>query len=351
MCSKELGSLRKKTKNAIQWKGASPGTNTEEFVARVERLKEEVRRLDFIEKDMDKHRLWLEQSLRNVTEEPSNIRYAYVREEDMCTSFVDQTIITIKTPKDVQIEIPQGDSQGGEVTKYKIHLKAAKEPIYGYLVNPELEAPGVIVEFPEHFKNWSEAKKAEKEKKPNVNEMETQEIEAELKPGSQGYKSPSSASGATPTRVTRSRGCMSPGRAEEPEKAETITPASIISTRRQAAKRLAGSELESAEEQSKKKIKTESTDLLEHSDLITVHDEVDLSTVVAEEEVSDFGATQNLEADEEDDLVSELPDGFCSTTLVGPILRLSPPPTEQDYRFTLAVHEGLVDLYDVKRSG
>ena len=38
------------------FRGASPGTNTEEFVARVERLKDEVRRLDQIEKDMDKHR-------------------------------------------------------------------------------------------------------------------------------------------------------------------------------------------------------------------------------------------------------------------------------------------------------
>lgn len=38
------------------FRGASPGTNTEEFVARVERLKDEVRRLDQIEKDVDKHR-------------------------------------------------------------------------------------------------------------------------------------------------------------------------------------------------------------------------------------------------------------------------------------------------------
>ena len=44
------------TENAGLCRGASPGTNTEEFVARVERLKDEVRRLDKIEKDMDKHR-------------------------------------------------------------------------------------------------------------------------------------------------------------------------------------------------------------------------------------------------------------------------------------------------------
>ena len=44
------------TGNLGFYRGASPGTNTEEFVARVERLKDEVRRLDKIEKDMDKHR-------------------------------------------------------------------------------------------------------------------------------------------------------------------------------------------------------------------------------------------------------------------------------------------------------
>jgi len=36
-------------------------------------------------------------------------------------------------------------------------------------------------------------------------------------------------------------------------------------------------------------------------------------------------------------------------TGVGPILRLSPPPTEQDYRFTLAKHEGLFELYDIRK--
>jgi len=208
-----IGLIEKKTKNAIQWKGASPGTNTEEFVARVERLKDEVRKLDVIEKDIDKHRKWLEQSLKNVTEEPDNMRFAYIREEDMVESFPDQTVITVKIPKDVQMELPPGETVG-DVSKYKIRFKATKEPIFAYLVNPELEPPKVITDFAPNDSNFRN------------------------------------------------------------------------------------------------------------------HEE---------------------EAMEEDDVAAELPDGFCSTSLVGPILRLSPPPTELDYSFTLAVHEGLMDLYDLRK--
>jgi len=106
-----------------------------------------VRRLDVIEKDIDKHRKvilnnfggsgtalnhipqprlnlvynegfasiiqqWLEQSLKNVTEEPDNMRYAYIREEDMTEAFPDQTVITVKIPKDVQMELPPGEQVG-----------------------------------------------------------------------------------------------------------------------------------------------------------------------------------------------------------------------------------------------
>jgi len=164
-----------------------------------------------LKKDIDKHRKWLEQSLKNVTEEPENKKFAYIREADMVEAFEDQTVLTVKIPKDVQMELPPGDTVGN-VTKYKIRFKATKEPIIAYLVNPELDPPAVITDF---------------------------------------------------------------------------------------------------------------------------------SNTSAE--------TQEPEPMEEDDVAAELPDGFCSTSVVGPILRLSPPPTEHDYSFTLAVHEGLMDLYDLRR--
>ena len=49
---------------------------------------------------------WLEQSLKNITEEPSNMKYAYVKQEDITQAFEDQTVIAIKRPKIVQMEFP-----------------------------------------------------------------------------------------------------------------------------------------------------------------------------------------------------------------------------------------------------
>jgi len=48
----------------------------------------------------------LEQSLRNITEEPANTRYAYILHEDICASFPEQTIMALKIPKDIQMEFP-----------------------------------------------------------------------------------------------------------------------------------------------------------------------------------------------------------------------------------------------------
>ena len=45
-----------------------------------------------------------------MTEEPENMRFAYISEQDMVNSFVNQTIVTIKLPKDVQMELPPGET-------------------------------------------------------------------------------------------------------------------------------------------------------------------------------------------------------------------------------------------------
>jgi len=208
-------------------------------------------------------------------------------------------------------------------------MKAAKEPIHGYLVNPELEAPSVIVDFPENYQEWLN----------KLSEEETQKIEDE-KP-------------AVATRSTRSRaaGSVSPSKLPEPGSSSPrkisssgidSSPAKggpVVSTRRQGKRQAPGG----SSEEPKMKIERKDEDLEgldQHADLITVN-QSDI-----DQHVEVVTTTEN----EEDDVAAELPDGFYSTSLVGPILRLSPPPTEQDYRFTLAKHEGLFELYDIRRA-
>ncbi len=38
------------------------------------------------------------------------MKYAYIRQEDMVSAFEDQTILTVKIPKDVQMELPPGET-------------------------------------------------------------------------------------------------------------------------------------------------------------------------------------------------------------------------------------------------
>ncbi|XP_021943226.1 transcription factor E2F5 isoform X2 [Folsomia candida] len=345
-----IGLIEKKTKNAIQWKGASPGTNTEEFVARVERLKDEVRRLDQIEKDVDKHRGWLEQSFRNITEESGNSKYAYIRQEDICVAFSDQTILTLTIPKDANLDFPPSEKSGDSI-KHKIHIKGNKEPIVGYFVNPELDAPTVIVDFPTAYKDWLNRKG--QSNKHDFSEEETQRID-------EGVVA------KTPSTRSRVPGSMSPNKTVEPGSSprkgsggEASSSSKLqvqpISTRRQG-KRQAESPVPGEQKPSKIEKHDELAEGLEqHSDLITVN-QTDLSKAVAEAVMeSENGSIERIQVvpadnDEEDDVAAELPDGFYSTSLVGPVLRLSPPPSEQDYRFTLAKHEGLFELYDIRRS-
>ena len=51
-----IGLIEKKNKNCIQWRGAVPGSNTQESVDRLAVLKEEIDELDEFEKDLDQHK-------------------------------------------------------------------------------------------------------------------------------------------------------------------------------------------------------------------------------------------------------------------------------------------------------
>ena len=51
-----IGLIEKKNKNCIQWRGAVPGSNTQESVDRLAVLKEENERLDEFEKIVDQHK-------------------------------------------------------------------------------------------------------------------------------------------------------------------------------------------------------------------------------------------------------------------------------------------------------
>ncbi|XP_044269603.1 transcription factor E2F4 [Tribolium madens] len=103
-----IGLIEKKSKNSIQWKpytykDALPGCNTQEFALKVTNLKKELAKLDEFEQELDKHKQWIEQSIKNTTEDIQTKRYLYVNNEDLSKVFVGdaETVIVLNAPTDV----------------------------------------------------------------------------------------------------------------------------------------------------------------------------------------------------------------------------------------------------------
>ncbi|CAI9737686.1 transcription factor E2F5-like [Octopus vulgaris] len=129
-----IGLIEKKSKNSIQWKGAGPGCNSREISDRLVNLKKEIESLEEREKQLDKHKSWVQQSIKNVIEEVSNSQLAYVSYEDICKVFPDCTLLSIQAPSGTKLRIP--DQKG----KYQIYLKSNSGPIDVMLVNKDNEA-------------------------------------------------------------------------------------------------------------------------------------------------------------------------------------------------------------------
>lgn len=82
-----IGLIEKKSKNSIQWKGVGPGCNTREIADKLIELKAEIEELQQREQELDQHKVWVQQSIRNVTEDVQNSCLAYVTHEDICRCF------------------------------------------------------------------------------------------------------------------------------------------------------------------------------------------------------------------------------------------------------------------------
>lgn len=196
--------------------------------------------------------------------------------------------------------------------KYKIHLKAAKDPIHGYLINPDLEPPQVIVDFPNNYKAWLEARKDEMEQPQTVASEEevTQLLELDSHHVESGTEVEHSQNGLHPVLQTNG---------EETE--ETTTQIIEMEGGAQFTIQVGGKRKspEASVDEPTQKISRQEDDpfaaaIQQHSDLITVHD-ADLTTTVVDV-VTDSSIPANVEvlAEDEDDLAAELPDGFYSTS-------------------------------------
>nr|XP_054525388.1 transcription factor E2F4 isoform X3 [Pan troglodytes] len=143
-----IGLIEKKSKNSIQWKGVGPGCNTREIADKLIELKAEIEELQQREQELDQHKVWVQQSIRNVTEDVQNSCLAYVTHEDICRCFAGDTLLAIRAPSGTSLEVPIPEGLNGQ-KKYQIHLKSVSGPIEVLLVNKEAwSSPPVAVPVP-----------------------------------------------------------------------------------------------------------------------------------------------------------------------------------------------------------
>ncbi|XP_061679778.1 transcription factor E2F4 [Syngnathoides biaculeatus] len=300
-----IGLIEKKSKNSIQWKGVGPGCNTREIADKLIDLKAELDDLAVREHELDQQRVWVQQSIKNVTDDSNNSPMAYVKHEDLCGTFKGNTLLAIRAPSGTQLEVPRPESVMNGQRKYQIRLKSSSGPIEVLLVNkdPSSASPVVLpVPPPDDVLQSLSA--------PSPS---SQAAKAAPEP----FKTASSTSSAIsqPTAVTEETGSM--------PLSPTTDTRSAITQQLQSSASLDGSVSSSASAVFES-MKSDPSELLDFP-----------------KELSEmFDPTKEI-------MSGVLLEDLMSSEVFSPLLRLSPPPSDHDYIYNLDETEGLCDLFDV----
>ncbi|KAK2838388.1 hypothetical protein Q7C36_013202 [Tachysurus vachellii] len=326
-----IGLIEKKSKNSIQWKGVGPGCNTREIADKLIDLKLELEDLDRRELELDQQRVWVQQSIKNVTDDSQNSPYpslafppprrsvhtlAYVTHQDLCNCFKGDTLLAIRAPSGTQLEVPIPESVVNGQKKYQIHLKSSSGPIDVLLVNKDpASASPVVLPVP-----------------PPEDMLQSLPASSASAPSAPVAVAPTKPAGisttCTPVNIQRSTNTTATTATEAHSTIPSDTP-----TNQNPAE-------DSQQLQSSASLDSGSS--LPESSAVFEPIKADPSELLdLPKELSEmFDPTKEIMSA---DLLEEL----MSSEVFSPLLRLSPPPGDHDYIYNLDETEGLCDLFDV----
>ncbi|XP_061577291.1 transcription factor E2F4 [Cololabis saira] len=302
-----IGLIEKKSKNSIQWKGVGPGCNTREIADKLIDLKAELDDLALREHELDQQRVWVQQSIKNVTDDSNNSPMAYIRHEDLCGAFKGDTLLAIRAPIGTQLEVPIPEAVHNGQRKYQIRLKSTAGPIEVLLVNkdPSSASPVVLpVPPPDDVLQSLPAPTPTSQLPTTASQITKAPSVGATKPAPAVSQTVSDATSTTPlTQMTE-------------------TPAAVTQQLQSSAS-LDGC-VSSSTSAVFEPIKSDPSQLLDFS-----------------KELSEmFDPTKEI-------MSGDLLDDLMSSEVFSPLLRLSPPPSDHDYIYNLDETEGLCDLFDV----
>ncbi|MBN3285121.1 E2F4 factor, partial [Polyodon spathula] len=327
-----IGLIEKKSKNSIQWKGVGPGCNTREIADKLIDLKAELEDLERREHELDQQRVWVQQSIKNVTDDIQNSQYPYVTHEDICSCFTGDTLLAIRAPSGTQLEVPVPEGVLNGQKKYQIHLKSTLGPIEVLLVNKDTaSSPPVVLPVPppeDLIQSLPTAATPPTPKQPTLSSQPSTP-QPTLQPSTPVSASqaahqttPLPAASPASTAEAPSSGLdLAPPTTDTPDTNQT---ASVDTQPLQSSASLDSSTALPASSMSFEPIKSDPLELLDFP-----------------KELSEmFDPTKECMSA---DLLEEL----MSSEVFAPLLRLSPPPGDHDYIYNLDESEGLCDLFDV----
>ncbi|XP_014204522.1 transcription factor E2F5 isoform X2 [Copidosoma floridanum] len=287
-----IGLIEKKSKNSIQWKGAGPGCNSQETIDKLTHLKDELKLLDEHEQEIDLHTNWVKQSVKNVECDSTTKRYAYVKYEDFKERYNDDFILAIQAPKETRLNVT-GDVEDEEVN-YEVYLKSSTGEISVYIIPRELA---------ESYDNncLNQVILQPESKKPRVDVEEQRHEKMNDKEDHKKY-------------------------GKEDKKAEEIKESK--------------SSLKKEEIKPKKRVGRPPKNSVKPEPVSEDEEDEDLDLLEAKIVLRDVNMSGNVHQNL--DYIDEIYAGIC-----GPLMRLSPPPQEKDFRFNLGESEGLCDLFDI----
>uniref|UniRef100_A0A096LSQ6 E2F transcription factor 4 n=1 Tax=Poecilia formosa TaxID=48698 RepID=A0A096LSQ6_POEFO len=312
-----IGLIEKKSKNSIQWKGVGPGCNTREIADKLMELKAELDDLALRENELDQQKVWVQQSIKNVTDDSGNSPHtmAYVKHEDLCGVFKGDTLLAIRAPIGTQLEVPVPELVLNGQRKYQIRLKSTSGPIEVLLVNkdPSSAAPVVLpVPPPDDVLHNLPA--------PTATQTTPQAPKPAALQAASSHKTSSRSPHLSPAYSVTNTTEISPSVCLASDASAAADCAAAVPQQLQSSASLDGS----ASSAGFQPVKSDPSELLDFP-----------------KELSEmFDPTKEM-------MPGDLLEDLMSSEVFSPLLRLSPPPSDHDYIYNLDETEGLCDLFDV----
>ncbi|CAG9313371.1 unnamed protein product [Blepharisma stoltei] len=137
-----IGLIQKRHKNKIQWIGGSGASEHTQF----EEMNILNKELEMLNKEEDRLDYWtnqIQESLNQLTNDPSYAEFAYVTYDDIkslpnLTEYPNETLLAIRAPPGTSLEVPDPEQfPPEEKEKYQIYLHSKSGEILVYVVSSD----------------------------------------------------------------------------------------------------------------------------------------------------------------------------------------------------------------------